>query len=505
MPGPLENDAMSQSNLPHEPSLHLPTSPAANSAEELADLRALYANHGQSHVFAFWDELAQSQRLAFLRQLREIDLEQVQRLVEGAERTVDFAALARRSEGPRAVRGDGTGAPWSVPEARACGEQALRRGEVAILIVAGGQGTRLGFDAPKGMFPIGPLSHRTLFQIFADQIRALQRRYEQPIRLLLMTSPATDAATHQYFRQSQWLGLLPDKVSLFCQGTMPAVDASSGHLLLAEKDSLALSPDGHGGTVAALQRSGLLETLTREGVRYLFYAQVDNPLVALGDPALIGHHILAASEMTTQVVQKREPLEKVGNVVQVDGKVQIIEYSDLPADAAQQRQADGQLKLWAGNIAVHIFNLDFLRRVGADPEQLPFHRALKKVPAVDQTGKLVEPPTPNAIKFERFIFDLLPAAKNAFVVEGIQREVFAPVKNGDGAPSDTPAAAQQQLVDLHRQWLRRAGIEVPEAIRVEIHPLLAVDADDVLRAVQDGRLPPAGTRISCDTFFAPQE
>jgi UDP-N-acetylglucosamine/UDP-N-acetylgalactosamine diphosphorylase len=284
---------------------------------------------------------------------------------------------------------------------------------------------------------------------------------------------------------------------------MPAIDAQSGKLLLESRDSLALSPDGHGGTVAALHNSGALATMRQQGITQLFYAQVDNPLVRLCDPYLIGHHLMAGSEMTTLVVRKRFATEKVGNVVLVDGRVQIIEYSDLPLAAAEQTDDDGNLRLWAGNIAVHILDVAFLERMAQQPSQLPFHRALKKVPHLDDFGNLIDPANPNAIKFERFIFDLLPQAENAFVVEGIASEVFAPVKNANGSPTDTPDAARQQICTLHRNWLRSAGLVIADEVPVEINPRIALDAAEACAAVVDGRLPPVGTEITSATYFAP--
>src|SRR6056297_2854304 len=326
-------------------------------------LESRLAPHGQQHVLRFWDRLDESGRERLAAQVSELDLDQLDELIAGEDEKTDFAAVAASAGSPPAVRADGSGAAWSVEEARRRGEAALASGKVAAVLVAGGQGTRLGFDRPKGMFPIGPISGRTLFEIFAARLRGVARRFGRPVPLYLMTSDATDAETREYFESHDHLGLGREGVRIFRQGTMPAVDAATGKLLLAGKDSLALSPDGHGGSVKALQKSGALDAIRSRGVKHLFYFQVDNPLVQLMDPALIGHHVKAGSELTTQVVRKRYPTERVGNVVTVDGRLQIIEYSDLPDEAAHRTAADGSLALWAGNIAVHVFDVDFLERV----------------------------------------------------------------------------------------------------------------------------------------------
>lgn len=458
-------------------------------------LEELLRRHQQQHVLRFWDELTPQQQEKLESQIRGLDLDQLAKLIAGEDEKPDFAALAAAAAPPPAVRVDGTGAAWSHAEAFRLGEEALRAGEVAVIIVAGGQGTRLGFNPPKGLFPIGPVSGRTLFQIFADRLQAVGDHYGVRVPLYVMTSDATDEETREYFEKNDWLGLNRDDVRIFRQGTMPAVDATTGKLLLAAKDSLALSPDGHGGTVAALERSGTLADAEARGIKHLAYIQVDNPLVSLCDPALIGHHRMAGSEMTTQVVRKRFAQEKVGNVVIIDGRVQIIEYSDLPAEAAEATAADGSLRLWAGNIAVHVIDIPFLRRVSRSAEALPFHRALKKVPYLNDQGDLVEPDSPNATKFERFIFDLLPQAENAFVVEALASEAFAPVKNADGAETDTPELARQAISDLHRKWLIEAGASVEEGVRVEINPRFALFPQQLAQKI------PQNLTIASEQYF----
>ncbi|TWU58839.1 putative uridylyltransferase [Rubripirellula tenax] len=458
-------------------------------------LQEQLALFGQEHVLRFWGQLDETGRTQLSAQIADIGLDQLKLLVEGQDVKQDFAAMADRAMSPPSVRADGTGAAWSVDEAIRHGEAALAAGEVGAILVAGGQGTRLGFDQPKGMFPAGPVSKRTLFQIFADRLRAIGDRYGTEVPWYVMTSDATDAETRQYFEDNNYLGLHPDQVRIFKQGTMPAVDAASGKLLLASKDSLALSPDGHGGTVGALDRSGCLDDADRRGVKYLAYIQVDNPLANLCDAVLIGHHVMAASEMTTQVVRKRYPTEKVGNVVLVDGRVQIIEYSDLPESSAVATNDQGELKLWAGNIGVHMIDVAFLRRMSRTSDALPFHRASKKVGHVDDQGRSVDPAEPNATKFERFIFDLLPYAENAFVVEALPSEAFAPVKNAEGAATDTASLARAAVSDLHKGWLRAAGADVSDTAVVEINPRFAMSAEQVREKIS------SNLKIDSDRYF----
>jgi UDP-N-acetylglucosamine/UDP-N-acetylgalactosamine diphosphorylase len=239
-----------------------------------------------------------------------------------------------------------------------------------------------------------------------------------------------------------------------------------------------------------------LEWAQGRGIEHFFYAQVDNPLVRACDPRLIGLHRLAGSQVTTQVVPKRFPTERVGNVVKVDGKTQIIEYSDLPEVVASQRNEDGTLKLWAGNIAVHVFDVSFLKSCVGSRDALPFHRAKKVVSYVDVHGELQQPAEPNAIKLERFVFDLLPAAERTLVVEVLPSESFAPVKNATGAATDTPEASRQAISGLHQRWLQEAGVEIHSGVQVEIHPMWAWDAAEVLERISEPVV------LKTDTYFA---
>jgi UDP-N-acetylglucosamine/UDP-N-acetylgalactosamine diphosphorylase len=354
---------------------------------------------------------------------------------------VDFAELAdlfaRRGE--TAAPADLQPIPVTEASAftaadREAGEAALRRGEVAALVVAGGQGSRLGFDKPKGLFPVGPAGE-SLFQLFAEQVRDLGARYGPPVPLLVMTSPATDADTRAFFAENRDFGLAPGQVRFFTQGTMPAVDLVTGKLLLEAPGRLALSPNGHGGTLTALADSGQLARLDADGVRHAFYFQVDNPLVRIAEPGFVGRHTLSGSEASTKVVRKEQPGERVGVLALVDGRCGIVEYSDLPRELADRRTPDGRLAFDAGNTAMHLFAVSFLRAVTTGAGRLPYHLARKRVPYYDPaTGTAVTPAAENALKFERFVFDALPAA-DRFLVVAVGRDEFAPLKNAAGPDS----------------------------------------------------------------------
>ncbi|WP_166820807.1 UTP--glucose-1-phosphate uridylyltransferase [Thalassoroseus pseudoceratinae] len=444
-------------------------------------LQSRLAEHDQSHVLRWWDELDSDQKSQLTSQLDGIDFAVLNRCLsaKSTDESDTPAAKAQRATPPtEIVRLPQTPAELKAYQAaEETGQEMLRAGRVGVVLVAGGQGTRLGFPHPKGMFPVGPVSGSTLFQIFAEQVSARSRDAGAIIPFYIMTSEATHAETVDFWESQEFFGLDPSSVRFFQQGTMPAVDAETHRLLLAEPHRLCTSPDGHGGLLAALDKSGCLDDMRQRGVDRLFYHQVDNPTVKVCDPAFLGFHELRNSELSSKVVPKRSAEEKMGVVVAVDGVTQIIEYSDLPPDVAARTTSDGELELWCGSIAVHVFSRDFLERLIGSDAALPFHLAHKKVLHIDGNARLVQPNSPNAIKFERFIFDALPHAKTALVMEADRAREFNPVKNAEG--QDSPATARAAITRIAREWLQAADQPVPESAEIEIGPLFALDAEQV--------------------------
>lgn len=450
------------------------------------DLLTRLKAHGQEHVLHGWDGLSSAERAAFAGQLAALDFDQLKALF--AKKDEPAASLPPRNRiAPLPVE------QRSV-ESVADGEAALRRGEVAVLLVAGGQGTRLGYAQPKGTFPVGPVSGATLFRIHAEKVLALSRRYGKPVPFLVMTSPATHADTLAAFEADRFYGLPKEQVHFFQQGTMPALDLGTGKLLLEAPGKLFLSPNGHGGTLTALADSGLLAKLKAAGIRHFFYFQVDNPLVAVCDPAFIGRHIRADAEVSSKVVFKERPEEKVGILAQVDGRCGIIEYSDMPKAMAEERAADGTLAFRAGSPAIHLFSVAFLERVTSGRQRLAFHLARKKVPHFDPaSGKSITPDNENALKFELFVFDALPMADRWLAVEARREDEFSPLKNATGP--DSLESVQAAMTAQARRWLTAAGATVAETAVVEISPLFSLDAEEV-----KGKVKP-GTAVSGSKYF----
>jgi UDP-N-acetylglucosamine/UDP-N-acetylgalactosamine diphosphorylase len=432
----------------------------------------------QEHVFRFWSRLDEAGRRRLLDQLGEIDLQQLGRLAKlidaPASPPVDLAP-----DEPQRF------SPERRAELAELGWEALRGGKVACFLVAGGQGTRLGWPHPKGTYPVGPVSGKSLYQLFAEQLIATGKRAGRPLDLYVLTSRDNTEATQAAFREHDHYGLDPAQVTFLVQGELPCTDPR-GKLLLAEVDRVAASPNGHGGAFLALRDAGGLERMAERGQELLFYWQVDNPLCRVADPVFLGAHLAAGAEASTKVVEKVDPSEKVGLLAREQGRTRVVEYTELSAEAQAERDEAGKLRYRAGNAAIHLFERAFLERVGEDYEP-PFHVARKKVPCLDADGNPLVPEEANGVKFETFIFDLLPQAEGHVTFEVDREEEFEPLKNAEGPYS--PETVKRALSDRAARWAEAAGHPVERgsegqpSLTWEVSPLTALEPADLAGAV----------------------
>ncbi len=440
---------------------------------------------GQAHLLRYWPELSEDEKNAYFKQLSSIDFETLPSLVENyVLRKPEMRIPADLAPAPYfPLVPDTPGLAEKYQRAEQYGKQLVRDGKVACLTVAGGQGTRLGFNGPKGTYPICPVSGNSLFSCFAGAVARMGEKYGRRVTWYIMTSLLNRAETEKFFSDNNFFGLEPDQIFFFTQGTMPAC-GYDGKLLMSGKGSLALSPDGHGGTLLALYRSGALRKMREDGVEYISYFQVDNPLVPVISPLFLGMHALEKSEMSAIMLAKTGPYEKLGNFCITGGKLEVIEYSDLPSELAESKNADGTLRFIAGSPAIHIISRDFVEKLTEGGSlKLPWHRADKKIAFINGQGEPVTPDSPNGVKLESFIFDALPLARHTMVLEGERRDVFAPTKNATGV--DSAESCRMMMMDRDSRRLAAAGVEIPRRrdggwdAMIEISPRCAVDAEDV--------------------------
>jgi UDP-N-acetylglucosamine/UDP-N-acetylgalactosamine diphosphorylase len=464
----------------------------------LSQVQSRLASVGQQHLLHFYPTLPTAQQAALLDQIAAIDLDSLPKLISEYVLTKPQLKLPAKLAPARVYPNDPADKArageraWDIGAARSRGETLIRAGKVAAFVVAGGQGSRLGFEGPKGCYPAGSVTNKPLFQIFAEQILATQRRYATIVPWYVMTSPLNHEQTTSFFRQHNYWGLSPEHVRFFQQGVAPSIDMKTGKVLLASNHEVATNPDGHGGCVRALHVSGSLADMQKRGIQQLCYFQVDNPLVRVIDPVFLGLHvgdgkagIETSGEMSSKMVAKAGPDEKVGVFVLADGKTEVLEYSDMPADLQNARDARGGLLYNAGSIAIHVISVEFLSRLATDVRfTLPWHRAEKKIPCVNiETGETVSPTANNGVKLEKFIFDALALCKQSLVYETLREEEFGPIKNATGVDSVATSKALQTA--RAARWLDAAGVSVPRKAdgtpdcTLELSALTALSAEEV--------------------------
>lgn len=425
----------------------------------------------QEHVFEYWKELNNKQRKELLDELSGIDFQLMDDL------------FTHRNE-ITAKRGF-TPAPYiPLPEscdddkykkAKEAGIEFIKQGNVAALLVAGGQGSRLGFDGPKGIFPVGPVSGKSLFRIHAEKILKSSRKYGTVIPWYIMTSVENHDATTKYFSENKYFGLKKNQVTFFTQDMIPSLD-KNGKLILKNGYAISMNPDGHGGTLTALASSGALADMKKKGINAISYFQVDNPLVSIIDPVFTGYHILNNSDASSKGVIKTGPGEKVGVFVVFDsGETGIVEYSDLSEEKKNAMDSRGKLMFCMGNPAIHLFKRSYIEELTSGGNiSLPYHLAVKKIESFSHgENKTVE-----GYKFEKFVFDALSMTGKNTIMETAREHEFAPVKNASGV--DSAGTAKDLMSRLYHKWLSQRGISIPASVRtIEISPLLAVESGDL--------------------------
>ncbi|MBN2310472.1 MAG: UTP--glucose-1-phosphate uridylyltransferase [Candidatus Hydrogenedentes bacterium] len=474
-----------------------------------SDARRRLADNGQEHVFQFWNCLNDEGRTVLLGQIATIDFPLMNRLIDDWVRHEPAPETFRSIEPvptipiPDPARADAKAA-WDA------GEEALRAGRVGLLLVAGGQGTRLGFNGPKGAYPIGPITGKSLFAFHAEKIKGLQRRYGCVLPWYIMVSATNHAATEAFFRENGFFGLNEADIRFFEQRMVPCVD-ESGRFMLEGPGCLAMNPNGHGGTIPAVVENGIAQDARNRGVDTLSYFQVDNWAVQVGDPFFIGYHVQRKAEMSSKVHRKNSAREAVGVHCICDGEYRTIEYSELDIYPQLLETAeDGSLLHFAGNPAIHILDVGFIERVCSVYDRFPWHRAHKKIPCVDEAGALIKPATPNGYKFETFIFDALRFIEHEPVALEMNRVGhYTPIKQFDGANSVQAARAAMRA--YWGGWLEAAGARVPRdasgavTIDIEISPEFALWQGDFVKRAAGMAFPEDGAiAIAADgAFVAP--
>nr|CAI5833951.1 unnamed protein product [Callosobruchus analis] len=454
----------------------------------LQDIKRTLDDYGQAHLLAFWKELDADHQEALLRQLQCIDFKEANRLFARAQQAAkeEGAKLDDRMKPipPELFEATDKIDPEVLESYRKLGLKEISEGHVAVLLLAGGQGTRLGVDYPKGMYSVGLPSGKTLFQIQVERIRRLCSLAKQEtgksgkICWYIMTNNTTTDVIAKFLKDHQYFGLNQQDIRLFEQGMIPCFDFE-GKLILDQKHIVTMSPDGNGGVYRALKETGMIDDMKRRGIKYIHAHSVDNILIKVADPVFVGYCVSKKADCGAKVVSKNGPNEAVGVVCQVDGKFQVVEYSEITEKTANLRDKSGNLVFNAGNICNHFFTTGFLERVASDHDMdMKLHIAKKKMPYVNDKGVRVKPSEPNSIKIEKFIFDVFPYSRKFVTLEVPRSSEFSALKNADDAGKDCPSTSRRDLLDLHKTYIHKAGGIVQDA-DVEISPLLSYAGENL--------------------------
>mmetsp|Transcript_6115 Transcript_6115/g.7910 ORF Transcript_6115/g.7910 Transcript_6115/m.7910 type:complete len:480 (+) Transcript_6115:27-1466(+) len=451
-------------------------------------LKDRYEKAGQKHIFDHFETLKSDDRESLLKQLASIQVEHLGDLLRLAQAGGDSGA----EDGSNSIEpfiGENVGSFTDVILNEKCNEkglEAIGRGEVAALVLAGGQGTRLGFDGPKGMYDIGLPSHKSLFQLMAERISKLKKLAASKVGIqakdcslpfYIMTSPINHDATKQYFLDTNFFGLGEENVFLFQQGMLPCL-TKEGKIIMETASTVSMAPDGNGGIYPSLLGSGALDDMEKSrGIKYLHVFSIDNALVKPADPGFLGFCIDKGADCGNKSTWKSHAHEKVGVVALRGGKPCVVEYSEITQEMAERTDAQGRLAFGAGNICNHFYTIEFLRKKVLPNMGNMYHIAQKKIPYYDATKQAtVKPDSNNGIKLETFIFDVFSLSESFAVWEVERSQEFAPVKNAQGSSSDSPDTARTLISCLCKSWLTAAGAEISSASDediCEISPLLS--------------------------------
>jgi len=403
-------------------------------------LQKLKKYGSQEHVLKYFDELTKTQQAELLAQIEATDFSPL---------------LLAKDKDNQAAKGVITPlAALQLPQIEAeraefekIGLQAIRAGKVGAVLLAGGMGTRLGSDAPKGMYNIGETKDVYIFQRIVENLQDVVRAAQTPVHLFIMTSDKNNDVTIAFFKEKKYFGYDPAYVHFFIQEMAPASDYD-GHVYMEEKWKIATSPNGNGGWYGSMARCGMLDIVKQAGIEWLNVFAVDNVLQRIADPVFVGATIARNCVVGSKVVRKAAPNEKVGVMCLEDGRPSIVEYYELTEELMNAKDENGDPAYNFGVILNYLFREDKLREIM--DKNMPLHIVEKKIPNIDQNGQKVEPTTPNGYKYETLVLDMIHLMDSCLPFEVVREKEFAPIKNKTGVDS----------VESAKELCRKNGIEL---------------------------------------------
>ena len=396
----------------------------------------LLKSYNQNHIINLLKNLDEVKKQELIEQINRIDFEQIMELYDNTKKkieikenkieSIDYLDKAKLSNEQK-------------EKFDKLGEEVIRSGKYAVVTMAGGQGTRLGHNGPKGTFKLDVYGKgKYLFEILKDNLEEANKKYGTVIPWYIMTSKENNQATVDFLEKHNYFGYPKEAVTIFTQSELPLVD-TKGKLLISKDMKIKEASDGNGGTYSSLRASGCLADMKNKGIKWIFIGGVDNVLLKMADVTLLGMAIDKGAQIASKSVVKANPHEKVGVFCKMNGHPKVIEYTELPEKMAEELDENGELKFGETNIICHLYTIDAIEK--ASKETLMYHSAFKKNSYIDEDGKEVVPSEPNSYKFESFIFDAFEFFDDIAILRGKREDDFAPVKNREGV--DSPKTAKE--------------------------------------------------------------
>ena len=404
--------------------------------------------YGQEQVLNRYKYLSDEKKEKLINQIKNIDFDQIKELfditqksvkkIDGEVSSINFVDKSKLSKEEYEKYYD-------------IGSRIIKDGKYAVVTMAGGQGTRLGYVAPKGTFKIGGGVDKSLFEALSDTIKDAKNKFDTTIPWYIMTSRENNDATEKFFEKNDFFGLPYEDIKFFKQGELPML-STDGKLMLDETGLIKLAADGHGGVFESLVKNGYLEDMKKRGIEWIFISGVDNVLAGLVDPIAVGLAVSDGNLATGKSVVKRSPDEKVGVFCKKNGRPYVIEYTEITDEMANAKNENGELIYGESHILTNLFNIKALENIAKN--KLPYHKAFKKAKYMNDNGEIIAPEKPNAYKYEAFIFDAFESLDDMSVLRVKREDEFAPLKNADG--EDSPNTARQLYIDYQER--RRKGL-----------------------------------------------
>ncbi len=410
--------------------------------EDFLKAKKILEKYNQEHILNFYDKLSEEGQNKLISQILNIDFEQISKLYENTKHEIEFGNA--KIEPINYLEKDKI-SKEDFEKFDKIGTDVIKQGKLAVVTMAGGQGTRLGHKGPKGTYDLGLDSHKSIFEILCDTLKKAKEDYGTYVQWYIMTSEENNKQTVEFFEENNYFGYDKDKVMFFKQGQLPMCD-TQGKLIIDEKGLIKEAADGHGGVFESMRKDAVIDDMKQKGIEWAFIGGVDNVLVKMVDSVLIGLAIANNVPAAGKSVVKAGPKERVGVFCKRNGKPSVIEYTEITDEMAEAKNENGELIYGESHILCNLFSVKAIDEISKN--KLPYHSAFKKAKYINEKGELVVPEKPNAYKFEAFLFDAFESLSDMAIMRVKREEEFAPVKNAEGV--DSPDTARELYKNFHR-------------------------------------------------------